>query len=129
MFLKKKRNGTIKGRGCADSRKQRAYAAKEDASSPTVAIESVMLLCVIVAMEGRDVATIDIPGAFMQADMDELVHVRLDGKMAELMVRIDPKLYRKHIQIEKEKQKVLPCMPLCYFGNAPANNLRSGDSK
>jgi hypothetical protein len=51
MFLKKKRNGIIKGRGCADGRKQRAYTAKEDASLPTVAIESVMLSCVIDAME------------------------------------------------------------------------------
>jgi hypothetical protein len=36
ILLKKKRNGIIKGRGCADGSKQRAYTAKEDASSPTV---------------------------------------------------------------------------------------------
>lgn len=78
MFLKKKRSGRIKGRGCADGRKQRAYTNKEDASSPTVAIEALMLSCVIDAKEGRDVATVDIPGAFMQADMDDLVHMRLD---------------------------------------------------
>jgi hypothetical protein len=86
MFLKKKRNGTIKGRGCADGRKQRLHTTKEEASSPTVAIEAVMLSCVIDAMEGRDVATVDIPGAFMQADMDEMVHMKLEGKMAELLV-------------------------------------------
>ena len=62
MFLKQKRNGTIKGRGCADGRKQRATTTKEEASSLTVAIESVMLSCVIDAKEGRDVATVDIPG-------------------------------------------------------------------
>ena len=67
MFLKKKRCGRIKGRGCADGRKQRIYTTKEEASSPTVAIESVMLSCVIDAQEKRDVATIDIPGAFMHA--------------------------------------------------------------
>jgi hypothetical protein len=104
MFLKQKRNGTIKGRGCADGRKQREYTNKEDASSPTVAIESVMLSCVIDAMEGRDVATVDIPGAFMQADMDDIVHMKLEGKMAELLVMIDPKLYRQHVQIERGKQ-------------------------
>jgi hypothetical protein len=104
MFLKKKCNGIIKGRGCADGRKQCMYTAKEDASSPMVAIESVMLSCVINAMEQRDIATVDIPGAFMQADMDELVHVKLEGKMAKLLVLIDPKLYRKHVRIEKGKQ-------------------------
>jgi hypothetical protein len=103
MFLKKKRNGIIKGRGCADGCKQRTYTAKEDASSPTVAIESVMLSCMIHAMECRDVATVGIPGAFMQADMDETVHVKLEGKMEELLVMIDPKLYRKHVQIKKGK--------------------------
>jgi hypothetical protein len=97
-----------------------------------------MLSCVIDATEKRNVATIDIPGAFMQANMDELVHVRLDGKMAEHMVRIDPKWYRKHIQIEKGKQvlyvelkKALygTLRAALLFGNASANNLRSGDSK
>jgi hypothetical protein len=103
MFLKKKRNGTIKGRGCADGRKQRAYTTKEDASAPTVAIESVLLSCVIDAEEGRDVATLDIPGAFMQADMDELVHMKLEGTMAELLIKLEPKLYRKYVLMEKGK--------------------------
>lgn len=65
MFLKKKRCGTIKGRGCADGRKQRAWTSKEDASSPTVAIESVLILCTIDAKERRDIGTVDLPGAFM----------------------------------------------------------------
>jgi hypothetical protein len=47
MFLKQKRDGTVKGRGCADGRKQRPYTTKEEASSPTVATESVMLSCTI----------------------------------------------------------------------------------
>jgi hypothetical protein len=40
-----------------------------------VAIESVMLSCVIDAMERRDIATVDILGAFMQADMDDTINV------------------------------------------------------
>jgi hypothetical protein len=103
MFLKEKRNGVIKGRGCADGRKQREYIAKEDASSPTVAIESVMLSCTIDAKEGRDIATADIPGAFLQSDMDEKVHMRLDGTMAELLVKIEPTLYQKFLQTEHGK--------------------------
>ena len=54
MFLKRKRCGKIKGRGCADGRKQRAYTSREDAASPTVATESVFLTTVIDALEGRD---------------------------------------------------------------------------
>ncbi len=77
MYLKRKRCGEIKGRGwCADRWKQRAYTAKEVATSPTVATEAVFLTAVIDALEERDVAVFDVPGAFMQADMDELVHAR-----------------------------------------------------
>jgi hypothetical protein len=36
MFLKEKRCGHIKGRGCADGRKQREYLTREDTGSPTV---------------------------------------------------------------------------------------------
>jgi hypothetical protein len=120
MFLKKKRDGTIKGRGCADGRKQRSTTTKEEASSPTVAIEAVMLSCVIDAMEHRDVATVDIPGAFMQAEMDELVHMRLEGKMAELLVRIDPKLYRKYVQDENGKQVLYVELKKALYGTLRA---------
>ena len=43
MFLKQKENGTIKGRGCADGRSQRAYIDKSSGSSPTVGTEYVLL--------------------------------------------------------------------------------------
>eukprot|EP00978_Attheya_sp_CCMP212_P009274 scaffold21935_cov53-Attheya_sp.AAC.2 len=85
-----------------------ATTTKEEASSPTVAIESVMLTSVIDAKENRDVAIVDIPGSFMQADMDELVHMKLEGKMAELLVRLDPKLYRKYVQVAKRMDR-----PIC----------------
>eukprot|EP00957_Ditylum_brightwellii_P004525 343735-Ditylum_brightwellii.AAC.1 len=72
MFLKKKRCGKIKGRGCADGRKQRIYTPKDNASVPTVTTEALMFLCIVNSMEKRDVATVDIPGAFMQAEMDDI---------------------------------------------------------
>jgi hypothetical protein len=87
MFLKKKQYGTIKGCGCATERKQREYTTKEETSSPTVAIESLMLSCIIDAKEGRNVATANIPGTFMQTDMVDTVHMVLEGTMAELLVK------------------------------------------
>jgi hypothetical protein len=71
MFLKRKWCGKIKGHGCADGHKQHAYTSPEDAASPTIATKSIFLIAVIDALEGHDVAIIDMPGAFMQADMDE----------------------------------------------------------
>ena len=103
MFLKQKRTGQIKGRGCADGRKRRLHTPKDDASSPTMATESVLLSCVIDAKERRDVATVDIPGVFMQGDQDETVYMRLEGTLAELLIKCDPKLYRKYVVTENNR--------------------------
>ena len=81
MYLKEKRDGKIKGRGCAGGRPQRLYTSKSETSSPTVSLTGIMLTCMIDAFEGRDVATVDIPGAFLQTKMpedDKDVHVVLD---------------------------------------------------
>ena len=82
MFLKKKRGGSIKGCGCSNGRSQRLYTSKHKSSLPTVAIKSLILSCVIDTKEGRKLATVDIPGAFMKCDMEKLVHVKFEGVMA-----------------------------------------------
>jgi hypothetical protein len=50
----------------AGGNKQRDYISKEDASSPTIATEAVLLSCIIDAEDGRDVTVINIPNAFIQ---------------------------------------------------------------
>ena len=105
MFLKKKRCGRIKGRGCADGRKQRIYKTKEETSAPTVAIESLMLSCTIDAKERRSVITADIPGAFMQADMDEVLYMKLEGPLAKLLTKVDPKKIREVRGIRKRQTR------------------------
>jgi hypothetical protein len=62
-----------------------------------------MLSATIDAMEGCDVATVDIPGAFMQANIDEVVHVKFEGGIAEMLVRMDPKMYRRYVKDEHGK--------------------------
>jgi hypothetical protein len=54
----------------AGSNKQRGTIDTQDASSPTLVLESVLLTCVIDAEEKRDVATIDIPNAFVQTKLE-----------------------------------------------------------
>jgi hypothetical protein len=66
------------------------------------------------------VATVDIPGAFMQADMEDIVHMKLEGKMAELLVRMDPQLYRKHIQLERGKQVLYVELKKALYGTLKA---------
>jgi hypothetical protein len=58
--------------------------SSKDASLPTVAVELVMLTSVTDAMENCDVATVDIPGAFMQADMDREINGKIGGTMVDI---------------------------------------------
>jgi len=71
MFLKEKRNWTIKARGFTDERSQREYATKSKMSSPTVSLEVMIISCAIDAKENRYVVVTDIPGASLHADMEE----------------------------------------------------------
>jgi hypothetical protein len=72
-----------------------------------VSIEASLISSTIDAHEEWDVATIDIPGAFMQAEMDELVHMKLEGTMVELLGKIDRAMYRKFVTISKKGKSVL----------------------
>src|SRR5210317_575036 len=107
ILLKQKRDGTIKGRNCADGRKQREFTSKEAAASPTVKFESVFLTSVIEAHEGRDVATIDIPNDFIQTKIEneaEKVVIKMRGKLAEYLVLIATQIYKPYIVFENGKK-------------------------
>ena len=65
MYLKEKRCGKIKARGCDDRRKQRIYTDKQEATSPTVSLVALILTCVIDAVEEHDFVTVNIPGSFL----------------------------------------------------------------
>ena len=107
MLIKEKRDGTIKARGCADGRPQRIYTSKEDTSSPTISIEAMMLLCAIDAKKNRYVVVSDIPGAFLHTDMEDTIHMLLEGTVAEMIIKLDPTIYRKHIWYNKHGKPML----------------------
>ena len=125
MFLKRKRCGKIKGRGCADSRKQRAYITKEDSTAPTVSTEAVFLTAVIDAMEGRNVVVLDVPGAFTQADIDELVHIRFTGAMVTLLLEIDYDMYKEYVVVEKGERVMYMELLKALYGTLRAARLFS----
>ena len=71
IFLTEKKDGTIKARHCANGSPQREWIQREDVVSPTVDTESTILTAVIEGEEGRDVATCNIPNAFVQAQVED----------------------------------------------------------
>ena len=88
-MIKEKRDGKIKGRACADGRKQRRYINRDDVSSPTVQLESLMISLLIDAHEHLDVATADIVGAYLLADIKDFVLVTISGKTVDVMCRVN----------------------------------------
>ena len=65
--------------------KQCVYKSKDETQSPTISAESLFLTCLIDVMERCHIVTCDVPGAFMQVDIDELIHLKLVGEIAELL--------------------------------------------
>ena len=85
-----------------------------------MATEAVFLTSVIDAYERRCVVTVDIPGAFMHAEMDEVVHVKLEGVMAELLVRVNPEKYGPYMTIEHGKKVMYVQLLKALYGTLQA---------
>jgi hypothetical protein len=50
----------------------------------------VLVTGVLDTMKDRDVAAIGTPDAYMQANMNDLVHIRVSGIMADLIMKCSP---------------------------------------
>ncbi len=72
MFLTEKRDGEVKARTCANGSTQCQHIAKDEATSPRVTTEAIFIQSTIFAHEQRDVATCNIPGAFLHADNPDM---------------------------------------------------------
>ena len=119
LFLKQKRCGTIKGRTVAGGNKQRSYINKEEASSPTVSTQALLLTCIVEAHEARDNMTIDIPNAFIQTKVKDPKHralIKIKGILVDILVEIAPEVYKEFVHTDKKGNKVIiaECMNAIY---------------
>ena len=62
-------------------------------SSPMVITKGLVLTCGIDAFEGQKLAIVDIGTAFLHADNDEEILMKLRGKIVELLVQLEPTMY------------------------------------
>ena len=74
---------------------KRPYIKLEDYASPMVSLEAIIITSEIEAHEGKYVATINKPLAYLHTDSDEEVIMILKLILEDLFANIDPKLYRK----------------------------------
>ena len=74
-----------------------------------------LLSCIIDAEEGRDVAVIDIPNAFIQTrveDEKDMVIIRVRGLLADMLVDIAPDVYGPYVTKDKKgmSQLLVRCL-------------------
>ena len=103
IFIKKKRSGKIKDRVVVDGIKQRSTVSKEDAVSPTVQLESLVILLLIDATENRDVAVSDVVGSYLLAETKYHIIVKLTGKAMDMLCKANKK-YEKFVTMEKRRK-------------------------
>jgi hypothetical protein len=84
--------------------------SREDSTSPTAALESIMLTAIVDAKEGRDVMSCDIPNAFIQTKLAELepgearVVMKITGVLVDLLVNISPEVYGPYVMMDKHRR-------------------------
>ena len=66
--------------------------------------------------EGRDVAVLDIKGAYFSADMDNEVHLVFRGTLAEIMVMADTALYQPFVSYDTGKPVLYVWLQKALYG-------------
>jgi hypothetical protein len=105
-LIKEKRSRQLKGRTVADGRPQKSLYDKSETASPTVSIDALMLSLMIDAKEKRDVATADVAGAYLKADMDDFVIMKFTGKDVGILCKMNND-YERFVTADRNGQKVM----------------------
>ena len=119
-LIKEKRSGKIKGRTVCDGRKQRTVYTTAEVSSPALSQDGFFASLAIDALEGRHIATSDIAGAFLKADQDDYVIVKLRGPAVDAMLKINKAKYEPFVTHEKNKKVIYVRLLKAMYGTLTA---------
>jgi hypothetical protein len=97
MFLKEKFTADgefdrMKARLVAGGDRQPRPEHAEETAAPTMGTSSLFIILALGAKDGCAIASADVPGAYLEADMTKRVLMRLDKFLAEILANIDPTL-------------------------------------
>jgi len=97
LFVKEKYTASgdfdkVKSRLVAGGHRQDARVYKDKTSSPTVSTCCVLAIATIAHTERRAVATVDVPGAYLNAIMptETRVRMRLNRFVSDIVIQLDP---------------------------------------
>ena len=113
MILRQKKDGTTKGRLAYNGKPTRTWISREEASSPTASQEGIFLTSTVDANERRDIVSVNIPNAYIQADVptesgQDRITMKITGLLVDWLVEIEPETYAKYVVFENgEKPYIL----------------------
>jgi hypothetical protein len=96
LFLKEKFTSKgffdkLKARLVAGGHMQdRSIYAVDETTSPTASLQSVYLVAGIAAAEGRKVASMDVGGAYLNADLEKEIYMRLQSDFVDVLSQLNP---------------------------------------
>lgn len=96
MFLKLKRDNSLKARGVLNGKMQWLFQDTE-ICSPTVSTEGIMLTLTIDMAEKRTIVTVDIQSAFFNALIDEEMYLQFDKECTEIICNMYPNRFDKYV--------------------------------
>ena len=65
-----------------------------DVTLPTVSLVAIMMSCDIDAKKEQLVVVNNIPGDLLDQDMDTDVHMLIEQTIAQMIIKLEPRLYR-----------------------------------
>ena len=113
ILLLHKRSSKIKVRMVANGITQRAYTECDDTSSPTEAINAIIITGVIEAKQGRDLMINDIPNDFVQTPVfqdegDTIIIMKIQGALVYILCNISREIHKPYVSFdEKSGEKIL----------------------
>ena len=88
-----------------DGRPQQSYISKEESASPTCSNNALMLVVIQAAHKGRKIRTADVSGAFLHAEMDDFVMIKLQCQIMDILCEMKPE-YKKFVVYENGKATI-----------------------
>jgi hypothetical protein len=103
-------------RSKANGNTQRSYVDMDEAASPIVVTDSIIIASVNDAKENRDVITADVPNAFVKTNIvtkqrGERIIMKILGPLVKMLTEIHPDLYAPFV-VNEGKGEVLCVMIL-----------------
>ena len=88
-----------------ESKQRRFLKESEIVASPTLSLDGLIGLTLVNVYEGRDVATCDVPGAFLHPDLPpgKRLFLVLRGQIVDIICDFNPE-YRQHVITQRGKE-------------------------